>query len=64
MTGFFVAVATFIPGGGWIWHLAAWIVAALILIPWSILDLRRIYREDWADILLDDEGHPLLGAVA
>ncbi len=64
VTGFFVAVATFIPGGGWIWHLAAWIVAALILIPWSILDLRRIYREDWADILLDDEGHPLLGAVA
>ena len=64
VTGFFVVVATFIPGGGWIWHLAAWIVAALILIPWSILDLRRIYREDWADILLDDEGHPLLGAVA
>ncbi|HRD49225.1 MAG TPA: hypothetical protein PL166_06430 [Candidatus Contendobacter sp.] len=58
VTGFFVVVATFIPGGGWIWHLIAWIVAALILIPWSILDLRRIHQEVWVDIPLDDAGHP------
>ena len=62
VTGFFVAVATFIPGGGWVWHLTAWIVAALILIPWSILDLRRIQREVWVDIPLDDAGHPVPGS--
>ncbi len=59
ITGFFVAAATFIPGGGWIWHLLAWLLAALILIPWSIFDLRRIYQEQWSDILLDEQGHPL-----
>ncbi len=63
ITGFFVAIATFIPGNGWIWHLIAWIVAALILIPWSILDLRRIAREEWVDIPLDDQGHPLSGVA-
>ena len=62
VTGFFVVVATFIPGSGWIWHLAAWIVAALILIPWSILDLHRIRREMWIDIQLDDAGHPVPGS--
>lgn len=64
ITGFFVAAGTFIPGGGWVWHLVAWILAALILIPWSIIDLRRIYKDEWADIPLDDEGHPLPGALA
>ena len=62
VTGFFVVIATFIPGGGWIWHLVAWIVAALILIPWSILDLRRIHKEEWVDIPLDEHGQPLAGA--
>ena len=33
VTGFFVVVATFIPGGGWIWYLTAWTLAALVLIP-------------------------------
>ncbi|MBE2294922.1 MAG: hypothetical protein IAF00_08215 [Phycisphaerales bacterium] len=59
VTGFFTVVATFIPGNGWIWYLIAWILAALILIPWSIVDLRRIYRDEWMDIPLDDMGHPL-----
>ena len=63
ITGFFIVIATFIPGGGWIWHLIAWVVAALILIPWSILDLRRIAREEWVDIPLDEQGHPLPGAL-
>ncbi|MFZ1829759.1 MAG: hypothetical protein WAW42_13595 [Candidatus Competibacteraceae bacterium] len=62
ITGFFVVAATFIPGGGWVWHLAAWITAALILIPWSVLDLQRIYKEEWCDIPLDDEGRPLSAA--
>ena len=63
ITGFFLVIAIFIPGGGWIWHLIAWIVAALILIPWSILDLRRIAREEWVDIPLDEQGHPLPGVL-
>lgn len=59
ITGFFLVIATFIPGGGWIWHLIAWILAALILVPWSIVDLWRIRQDEWVDIPLDDEGHPL-----
>ncbi len=63
ITGFFLVIATFIPGGGWIWHLIAWILAALILVPWSIVDLWRIHRDEWVDIPLDDEGHPLPDAA-
>lgn len=63
ITGFFLVAAIFIPGGGWVWHLAAWMLAALILVPWSIVDLWRIYREEWADIPLDDQGHPLPDAA-
>jgi hypothetical protein len=48
ITGFFVVAATFIPGGGWIWHLAAWITAALILIPWSVLDCGGFTRKSGA----------------
>lgn len=54
VTGFFTAAATFIPGGGWTWYIVAWVAAALVLIPWSVLDLRRIRREDWADIVLPE----------
>ncbi|HHJ12765.1 MAG TPA: hypothetical protein ENJ79_00075 [Gammaproteobacteria bacterium] len=55
ITGFFVAVATFIPGGGWSWYLLAWGLTALILIPWSVLDLVRIRREHWEDMPLEAE---------
>ncbi len=50
ITGFFVAAATFIPGGGWTYYLVAWGMAAAILVPWSIYDLIRIRRERWDDI--------------
>ena len=50
VTGFFVAAATFIPGGGWDYYLVAWALAALILIPWSIVDLVRIRNDDWQDM--------------
>lgn len=50
ITGFFVAAATFIPGGGWAYYLIAWGLAAAILVPWSIYDLVRIRRERWDDI--------------
>ena len=50
ITGFFVAAATFIPGGGWAYYLIAWGLAAAILVPWSIYDLIRIRRERWDDM--------------
>ena len=63
VTGFFIVVATFIPGDGWMWHLLAWSVAVLILVPWSIVDLRRIAKDQWVDIPLDEAGQPLPGTV-
>ena len=55
ITGFFVAAATFIPGGGWTYYIIAWALAALVLIPWSILDLIRIRRDQWDDMELPVE---------
>jgi hypothetical protein len=55
ITGFFVAAATFIPGGGWTYYLVAWAMAAVILVPWSIYDLIRIRRERWDDIQVPEE---------
>ncbi len=57
VTGFFVAAATFIPGGGWTYYLIAWALAALTLIPWSIMDLLRIRRDTWPDMELPVEHH-------
>ena len=55
ITGFFVAAATFIPGGGWGYYVIAWALAAVVLIPWSILDLIRIRRDQWDDMELPVE---------
>lgn len=57
ITGFFVAVATFIPGGGWQYYLIAWALAALVLIPWSVLDLIRIRADQWRDTELAGTAH-------
>jgi hypothetical protein len=59
IAGFFVAAATFIPGSGWSYYLAAWALAAAILIPWSIFDLIRIRRERWDDLQLPVENNDL-----
>jgi hypothetical protein len=63
IAGLFVAAVTFIPGGGWNYYLAAWALAVLILVPWSIFDLVRIHRDHWEDIDLtgqnnDSSSHP------
>ncbi len=55
VTGFFVAAATFIPGDGWKWYLAAWIAGIAVLVPWSILDIVRIRRDRWEDMVLGGE---------
>ena len=57
ITGFFVAAATFIPGGGWTYYVIAWGLAAAILIPWSIYDLIQIRRESWEDMQVPVERH-------
>lgn len=57
ITGFFVAAAVFIPGGGLTYYLIAWAFAALVLIPWSIVDLVRIRRDTWPDMELPVEHH-------
>jgi len=54
VTGFFVAAAIFIPGDGWWYYLVAWGAAALILIPWSIVELLHIGRDNWEDTLIRD----------
>jgi hypothetical protein len=56
ITGFLVVVATFIPGGGWQYYVIAWALAALIIIPWSIVDLVRIYKDEWVDVPIDNHG--------
>lgn len=53
VVGFFVAVATFFPGQDWTYYLYAWALAAAVLLPWSMLDLVRIYRDEWQDLVLE-----------
>jgi len=48
VVGFIVAEATFYSENLKLW-LITWAVMALILIPWTIYDLIRIYREPWQD---------------
>lgn len=56
MFGLIIPVGTFY-GTDWrLWILTGGIVA-VILIPWSVLDLRRIGRSHWQDILLTEEHH-------
>ena len=57
VTGFFVAAATFIPGGGWESYVYAWLLAAVVIIPWSIVDLVRIYKDEWVDVPVTEEHH-------
>lgn len=46
ITGSLVVIGTFFPSDIR-YYQAFWAVAAIILIPWSIIDLRRIQRDDW-----------------
>ncbi|MEJ2508109.1 MAG: hypothetical protein P8009_01300 [Gammaproteobacteria bacterium] len=52
--GFIIVVATFFGTNVTYW-LITWAISALVLIPWSIIDLRRINNEDWQDTLLEEE---------
>ena len=54
LVGFVVAEATFYNEGLMAW-LITWAVLAAILIPWTIYDLVRIYREPWQDTIREKE---------
>ncbi|MDX1655428.1 MAG: hypothetical protein R3310_09500 [Candidatus Competibacteraceae bacterium] len=54
VTGFFTAVAIFFPGGDWTWYLYSWAAAVVVIVPWSLLDLRKIINDQWHDIYIQD----------
>ena len=58
LVGLLIPVATFFPGKGLTYYLATWALFAAILIPWSIIDLRRINRDEWHDVVIES-GEPV-----
>ncbi len=55
IVGFFTAAAMFIPASdARLIYALCWGLAALVLVPWSILDLVRIRRERWQDTPIED----------
>jgi hypothetical protein len=54
VAGFVVVVATFFGTDLRLW-LATWVLAALIVVPWSIVDLVRIKKETWLDTPYEGE---------
>jgi len=54
LMGSLIVVATFFPPD-LIYYRAYWVVAAIVLVPWTLLALRRIYREDWNDVQIETD---------
>lgn len=52
LVGLVVVIATFFSTSLLAW-IITWATLALILIPWTIYDLIRIYREDWQDRVVE-----------
>lgn len=52
ITGFLVVIGTLIPGGreSILYYVYLWLGAILIMVPWSLYDLRRIRRDNWQDV--------------
>lgn len=53
--GFVVVIATFFGTTLTAW-IITWALVAIILIPWTIYDLVRIYRETWTETIIEEEG--------
>jgi len=34
--------------------LVTWVVCALVLVPWSLFDVFRIYKEKWLDVTIEE----------
>ncbi len=56
VAGFVTAAAIFIPGGGLAWWLAAWVLAAALVVPFSLWELWRLKRARWEDLALGPDG--------
>ena len=54
LMGSLIVVATFFPPD-LKYYRGYWVVAAAILIPWTIVALIRIYREDWTEVRIELE---------
>jgi hypothetical protein len=54
--GTLVVVGTFFPPEI-VYYQAYWAIAALVLIPWSILALRKIRRDEWLDTPIPEPSH-------
>lgn len=54
LVGFVVVVATFFSTSLMAW-LITWGLSAAILVPWTIVDLVRISRDDWQDMYVEQE---------
>ena len=52
--GFIVVVATFY-GTELKYWLITWAISAAILLPWSIVDIVRIHREQWQDVSIEGQ---------
>ncbi len=53
--GFVVVIATFFGTSLSAW-LITWAIAAAVLVPWTIYDLLRIYRETWTQTIIEENG--------
>ncbi|MEZ5450907.1 MAG: hypothetical protein R3E95_21505 [Thiolinea sp.] len=55
LAGLLVPVLTFAPGDFFIKYWAhLWIICALILLPLSILQIRKVNRETWEDVEINE----------
>ena len=54
LVGLVVVVATFFGTGLSAW-LITWGILAAIIVPWTVYDLVKIYREPWHDITMTEE---------
>ncbi len=54
LMGSLIVVATFFPPD-LDYYRAYWVVAAIILVPWTLFALHRIYREDWTDVQIETD---------
>ena len=56
LTGFLVVAGTFFPVDIR-YYLAFWAVSVLIIVPWSIHDIRKINRDEWEDTEFRGDHH-------
>ena len=54
VAGAAVAVAVFFPPS-LVYYLVIWIIAAVILVPWTLYDLYKINHDTWDDVTLTPE---------